>query len=117
MVLSFLKKFFPDHDNLVTPFHSIEFETRFEELEKLYVGKSYDENFKIMNSKVREYGEIIPPMINSYMSLSSTMKSFGTAINDHFGGVEETGILVKIADIYDSKKTRHIGTFERDKSI
>jgi hypothetical protein len=36
------------------------------------------------------------------------MRSFGTGINYHFGEVEETGILVTIADIYESKKRRHI---------
>jgi hypothetical protein len=36
------------------------------------------------------------------------MKTFGTAINDGFGDVEETGILIKIADVYDDKKARHI---------
>ena len=42
------------------------------------------------------------------MNLSSTMKSFGTSINRHFSDVEETGILVTIADIYDEKKERHM---------
>jgi len=39
------------------------------------------------------------------------MKVFGTAINEGFGGVEETGILIKIDDIYPSKKHRHISTY------
>ncbi len=42
------------------------------------------------------------------MNLSPTMRTFGTAINDHFGYVEETGIMVTIDDIYPSKKERHI---------
>ena len=42
------------------------------------------------------------------MSLSHTMKSFGTSINPDFGGVEETGILVKVADVYLEKKERHL---------
>ena len=36
------------------------------------------------------------------------MRSFGTCINTHFGGVEETGILIKIDEIYPTKKERHI---------
>lgn len=39
------------------------------------------------------------------------MKTFGTAVNDHFGYVEETGIMVKIEDIYPSKKDRHISSY------
>jgi hypothetical protein len=45
------------------------------------------------------------------MSLSPTMKTFGTAINHHFGEVEETGIMVTINDIYDQKKDRHISSY------
>ena len=45
------------------------------------------------------------------MSLSPSMKSFGTAINPGFGGVEETAILIKIADVYETKKARHISTY------
>jgi hypothetical protein len=45
------------------------------------------------------------------------MKVFGTAINPTFGGVEETGILVKIADIYESKKERHINSYLLEKGL
>ena len=64
--------------------------------------------YKILSFKVRELGETIPPLLNSYMNLSPTFKVFGTAINHHFGGVEETGIKVTIDDIYESKKYRHL---------
>ncbi|MCY1305194.1 hypothetical protein D9M70_549870 [compost metagenome] len=43
------------------------------------------------------------------------MKSFGTAQNEDFGEVEETGILITIADIFEAKKERHITSFERDR--
>jgi hypothetical protein len=39
------------------------------------------------------------------------MKTFGTAVNSHFGYVEETGIMVTIDDIYPTKKDRHINSF------
>jgi hypothetical protein len=42
------------------------------------------------------------------MNLSATMKTFGTAVNPEFGNVEETGILVTIADIFPEKKERHM---------
>ena len=38
------------------------------------------------------------------------MKTFGTAVNHEFGEVEETGILVTIADIFEEKKERHINS-------
>ena len=42
------------------------------------------------------------------MKLSPTMKTFGTAINPDFGGVEETGILITMKDIYPEKSERHL---------
>ena len=56
---------------------------------------------------VRERGAAVPPLVNAYMNLSSTMRSFGTALNAPFGDVEETGILVTIADIFSSKLERY----------
>jgi hypothetical protein len=47
------------------------------------------------------------------MNLSPTMKTFGTALNGTFGEVEETGILVTISDIYESKKERHLNTYKK----
>ena len=60
---------------------------------------------------MRKLGENVPPLVNAYMNLSSTMKTFGTVLNDHFGNVEETGILVTANDIYDVKRDRHISTY------
>ena len=42
------------------------------------------------------------------MNLSPSMRAFGTAVNNLFGDVEETGIMINIDDIYDTKKHRHI---------
>jgi hypothetical protein len=47
------------------------------------------------------------------MSLSSTMKTFGTSLNHGFGDVEETGILITISHIYDFKIDRHIATYKK----
>ena len=69
------------------------------------------ENYKILNKEVRALGENIPPLVNAYMNLSATMKVFGTAINDEFGNVEETGILITVKDIYEEKRNRHIVTY------
>ena len=67
---------------------------------------------RILNAKVREYGQTIPPLVHAYMSLSPTMRMFGTAINDEFGDVEESGIFLTISEILEEKKRRHIDTFQ-----
>ena len=48
------------------------------------------------------------------MSLSPTMRMFGTAVNDEFGNVEESGIFLAISEILEEKKQRHIDTFHPD---
>ena len=47
------------------------------------------------------------------MGLSPTMRMFGTAINDDFGDVEESGILIAIQEILDEKRRRHIDSYEK----
>ena len=112
MILFFLKCYFGDKDNLVTPIIPLKHETPIEEFKKIFSCNNYLEDYKLLSQNVRALGENIPPLINSYMNLSPTMKVFGTAINDHFGEVEETGLIVTIKDIYNVKKDRHILTFK-----
>ena len=48
------------------------------------------------------------------MGLSPTMRLFGTGINDGFGDVEETGILIAVDEILEDKYVRHIDSFIKD---
>jgi hypothetical protein len=113
-ILSFMKFYFPDHKKLVTPIHGIDIKTDVSEFLNQLEGKTYKEGHAVLGKIVRSLGENIPPLINAYMNLSSTMMSFGTAINPTFGGVEETGILIPIADIYPSKMDRHVNTYIKE---
>jgi len=112
LLLFFLKKYFPDKDQLLTPQKELPITTSKKVLESMFSGDNYEEDYKILVKKVRILNENIPPLVNAYMNLSSTMRTFGTAMNDAFGGVEETGILLTIEDIYDIKKDRHIATYK-----
>ncbi|MDL2296761.1 GNAT family N-acetyltransferase [Bacteroidales bacterium OttesenSCG-928-E04] len=69
---------------------------------------SSDENFKLLNQKIRDLQEKIPPLIKTYLSLSPTIKYFGIAPNASFGSVEEMCILISISEIYEKKKNRHV---------
>ncbi|MBL7882834.1 MAG: GNAT family N-acetyltransferase [Bacteroidia bacterium] len=113
MILSFLTYFFPDNDKLVRPITPLGLKTDVTEFMKSIEGVDFKEANKVLNQNVRALGENIPPMVNAYMNLSATMKFFGTAMNDHFGEVEESGIMVTIADIYDSKKERHVSSYKK----
>lgn len=109
-LLYFLNKYFSDSDKLVVPKEPLDMTIDFDLMKSTFTGDSYQDDYKLLSQKVRFFGENIPPLINAYMNLSPTMKTFGTVMNHHFGGVEETGILVTIADIYDSKKSRHLNS-------
>lgn len=113
IILYFLKKYFPDHEQLMTPKKSVKMETDEQYLESFFTGADYQENYKILVHEIRNHNEHIPPLVNAYMNLSPTMTTFGTAINHEFGEVEETGIMIKIPDIYPRKKERHLTTYMR----
>jgi hypothetical protein len=115
LLLYFMNHYFSDNEKLVWPIKPLGYFGEVTSLEGMFDGLDYKEGYKVLNARVRGLGENIPPLINTYMGLSSTMKSFGTALNDEFGEVEETGILITIDDIFDSKKERHIASFERDR--
>ena len=108
----FMNHFFNDPDGLISPIKEVGFSTDIEKFKGELAGLDYKQGHKLLNSFVRERGENIPPLINNYMSLSPTMRSFGTVLNQDFGDVEETMILVKIEDIYDEKKARYIDTYQ-----
>ena len=114
MLLYFLEKHFPDPDMLARPFRPLEIPFPEEKYTGMFPGNNFKEDYKILNAAIRERGINIPPLVNAYMGLSPTMKIFGTAINDEFGNVEETGIFVTISDIFEEKKERHIATYHID---
>jgi hypothetical protein len=113
LILYFLKKYFPDRDNLVLPFEPLEFSTDSQFLAGILNGQSYNDDYKQLSINVRARGENIPPLINAYMNLSPTMKVFGTAMNYSFGDVEETALMVTLNDMYDEKIERHLKTYIR----
>jgi hypothetical protein len=108
LILYFLRKYFGDKNNLVYPHEPLELETPIAFLSEMFTGGSYDKDYKILVHEVRARHENIPPLVNAYMNLSSTMLFFGTSLNPGFGDVEESGILVTLDDVYDFKKDRHL---------
>ena len=111
MILYFLKKYFDDKDNLIIPIKPLKIDTPIAELDALFNGENFKEDYTILNSEIRKLGYNIPPLVNAYMNLSPTMKLFGTAINYGFGDVEETGILIAVDEIFEEKRIRHIESF------
>lgn len=108
ILMYFLQKYFPDNDNLLEPIYPVEMSIDIPEMERIFSGKSYLDDYRTLVNELRKRDEFIPPMINSYMSLSPSMKVFSTVHNPDFGEVEETGILIRIKDIYPEKIERHM---------
>ena len=110
MILYFMQKHFPDKEHLVAvrPELDLPILTNIEWLSSVLCHDNYRDDYKTLVRQVRERGAAVPPLVNAYMNLSSTLRSFGTALNPGFGEVEETGILLTIADIYQEKVERHM---------
>lgn len=109
ILLSFMSHYFPNKLELCHPkkdllagFDSSLFNEHFSK------DIPYSDGFKLLHKLLKERGEWIPPLINIYMNLSATMMTFGTARNPDFGDVEETGVLVTLADIHQEITDRHI---------
>lgn len=117
LLLYFMNHYFPDNEGLVKPKENLRltYETDIASQPNPFENMDYKEGYKYLNGRIRSLGENIPPLINTYMNLSPTMRTFGTALNDEFGEVEETGIMITLSDIYESKKHRHMDTFVRDR--
>jgi hypothetical protein len=110
MILYFMQNQFPDKDHLVTvrPELNLPILADPEWLASIFKADNYRDNYKILVKLVRERGAAVPPLVNAYMNLSPTLRSFGTALNPGFGEVEETGILMTISDMFEEKVKRHL---------
>lgn len=111
LILTFMHYYFPDPEHLIEVDNPMPVTHDTSEFLNSLQGLDYKEGHHLLNARVRELGENIPPLFNSYMNTSPTMKTFPTCINTHFGDVEETGIMVTIRDIYETKKDRHVSSY------
>jgi len=114
MILYFLDKHFGDREGLAIPIYPVEPGWDEEKMKQLFTGRNFEEDYKILSTAVRSLGENIPPLFNSYMNLSPTMKVFGTVLHTEFGSVEETGLMITIRDMYIEKVSRHLASYDEN---
>ncbi len=114
LLFYFLHKHFGDKENLVYPHRPMPIDMDEEKMKKIFCGATYKEDYTILKSEEKKRNRHIPPLVNAYMSLSPSMRIFGTSINDEFGDVWETGLLVNIEDIFEDKKERHVNSYQRE---
>ena len=115
MLLYFLRKHFGTKENglqkridrMVIPKKPVRIHLS-RELGKILTEDDFREDYKILKREIQQMGVNIPPLVNTYMNLSPTMKSFGAGINDEFGDVIEAGILIKFDEMHPEKTRRHL---------
>ena len=115
MLLFFLRKHFGTKENslqqridrMVIPKNPVRIHLS-RELGKILTEDDFREDYKILKREIQQMGVNIPPLVNTYMNMSPTMKSFGAGINDEFGDVIEAGILIKFDEMHPDKVRRHL---------
>ncbi|MBP5528055.1 MAG: GNAT family N-acetyltransferase [Bacteroidales bacterium] len=111
LMLFFYQKYFPDPDGLMWPYHPTQIEMDYNKLVKLFNGRNYKEDYQILLHAVRARGCTVPPLVNAYMNLSSTMRYFGTCPDHGLPGTNGIGILITLKDINEDKRLRHIDSY------
>ena len=81
------------------------------EFDAMFCGETAKDNYKILNNFVKSMNDSIPPLIHSYIELSSSMKTFGTTFDPDFGDCYDTAMIITINDIYEPKKKRYIESY------
>lgn len=113
VLLHFLRLYFPDPAALVRPRRHLQVVPVSAELGAVFQGRDYATDYARLRTELKELGELIPPLLISYLGLTQTMKTFGTARNPEFGNVDETAILITVSDINKDARTRFIDSYER----
>jgi hypothetical protein len=114
-ILGFMQQRFPDKERLLKakPELLATIQSDVQPFLDSIAGLDYKSAYTALNNFVKARGEAVPPLVNAYMSLSDTMRTFETANNPDFGDVEETCILVTIKDIYPEKSERHVASYQK----
>lgn len=107
LILHFLWKHFEDKDDLIRPIEPKMPDADTRLLDLILKDEDFKSDYRNLKDAVRRLGTTIPPLINTYMNSSPTMKMFGTAVNKEFSDVEETGILISFNEMYPEKRDRH----------
>jgi len=110
----FLQRYHPDTEGLLVPYHPLTVSQEAQQwADRVFAGDDPTQNLHALQLAVREQGLVVPAMFAAYLNLTKQMHTFGTAINDEFGDVLETGIMVALDSVYPEKIARYITTYEQ----
>ena len=111
-IMYFMNRFFGHQVELIYPKIPLQIPEQLKlEFDKYFTETDYKDNFRLLNSYVKERKESIPPLIHAYIELSSSMQTYGTAQDPDFGSIFDTAMMITIDDIYEAKRARYVETF------
>lgn len=115
LIYHFLWKHFGDKDELVRPWDDQTLLPDSDpDLMNLVLNQDdLAEDYKLLKMAARMRGVNVPPNVTAYISITSQMLMFGTAVNRLMHNIEDTGVLIPFDAIYHEKKRRHIGAYIR----
>lgn len=109
LIYEYMYRYFPDPDKMIIPKNPIHVRDKTSLLAKeIFVHNDSSSDFKALQKAIRHEGETIPPMFNAYIGLTHTMRFFGSIFDPDFGSVYETGIMITMADLLETKRKRYI---------
>ena len=115
LIYHFLRKHYGDKDELVRPWDDQAIMPDSDpELMNLILNKDdLLEDYKLLKGAARMRGVNVPPNVTAYISITSEMLMFGTAVNRLMHNIEDSCVLIPFDSIYQEKKSRHIGAYIR----
>ncbi|MDR0811601.1 MAG: GNAT family N-acetyltransferase [Paludibacter sp.] len=110
LIYEYMHRYFSDKEQLIEPHKSIEINRASQETaDKIFDNNnSVQQNYRTLQKAVKSLGTTVPPLFNAYIGLSDTLRMFGTAQDPDFGSTYETGIMLTISDLSESKRKRYI---------
>lgn len=112
LIMHFLWKHFEDKEELVRAYDPVLGHTDPRLMDMILTKDDFKPDFRCLKGAVGQLGTQIPPLVNSYMNTSESMKMFGTAVNHEFGEAIETAIMINFNEIRADKIERHVLSFE-----
>ncbi len=113
LIYEYMFRYFPDPDKMIVPKNPVHVSKENEKLAKeIFVGNNSAADYKTLQKEIRAVEETIPSMFNAYIGLTHTMRMFGSIFDEEFGSVYETGIMITMADLLETKQKRYIEPYK-----
>jgi hypothetical protein len=115
LIYHFFRKHYGDQDELVRPWddQAIMPDSDPELMDLVLNKEDLLEDYKLLKAAARMRGVNVPPNVTAYISITSQMLMFGTAVNHLMHNIEDSCVLIPFDSIYHEKKSRHIGAYIR----